>query len=97
MSGHDRHRSRRCGDLIKNLLSLSRTAPMNVQSTDMRAVIDRCLLLVRHQLDLAGIELQIKLAQDLPPVACDPAQIEQVLIALIMNSIDAMPRRQSLA
>ena len=84
--------SRRCGELIKNLLSLSRTAPMNVQSTDLHAVIDRCLLLVRHQLELGAIELQLKLAEDLPRVPCDPAQIEQVLIALIMNAIDAMPR-----
>ncbi len=51
--------SRRCGDLIKNLLTLSRTAPMNVQSTDLHAVIDRCLLLVRHQLELGGIQLQV--------------------------------------
>ena len=84
--------SRRCGDLIKNLLSLSRTAPMNVQSTDLREVIDRSLLLVRHQLEIGGIDLQLKLARDLPRVPCDPAQIEQVLLALIMNAIDAMPR-----
>jgi len=84
--------SRRCGDLIKNLLSLSRTALMNVQSTDLRAVIDRSLLLVRHQIQLGGIELQLKVAEDLPRVPCDPAQIEQVLLALIMNAIDAMPR-----
>ncbi|MGA9391779.1 MAG: ATP-binding protein [Candidatus Sulfotelmatobacter sp.] len=84
--------SRRCGELIKNLLSLSRTAPMNLQSTDLHAVVDRCLMLVRHQLDLGGVELQIKIADDLPLVPCDPAQIEQVLIALIMNAIDAMPR-----
>jgi two-component system, NtrC family, sensor kinase len=84
--------SRRCGELVKNLLSLSRIAPMNVQSTDLHAVIDRCLLLVRHQLELVGIELQLKLAEHLPRVPCDPAQIEQVLLALIMNAIDAMPR-----
>ena len=83
--------SRRCGDLIKNLLSLSRTAPMNVQSTDLNAVIDRCLLLVRHQLDLVGVELQLDLQSGLPLVPCDPAQIEQVILALIMNAIDAMP------
>jgi two-component system NtrC family sensor kinase len=83
--------SRRCGELIKNLLCLSRSAPMNVQSTDMNQVIDRCLMLVRHQLELVGIELQLKLADDLPRVRCDPEQIEQVLLALIMNAIDAMP------
>jgi two-component system, NtrC family, sensor kinase len=84
--------SRRCGDLIKNLLSLSRTSPMNVQSVDLHAVINRCLMLVRHQLELVGVELQLKLADDLPLVHCDPAQIEQVLLALTMNAIDAMPR-----
>ncbi|MGB8012575.1 MAG: ATP-binding protein [Terriglobales bacterium] len=88
--------SRRCGELIHNLLSLSRTAPMNVQSTDLNAVIDRCLLLVRHQLDLGGVELHVDLAKDIPMVPCDPAQLEQVFIALIMNAIDAMPRGGSL-
>jgi len=84
--------SRRCGDLVKNLLTLSRSAPMNVQSTDLHTVIDRCLLLVRHQLELAGIQLHLTLAKDLPHISCDPAQMEQVFLALIMNAIDAMPR-----
>ncbi len=84
--------SRRCGDLVKNLLTLSRTAPMNVQSTDLHAVIDRSLLLVRHQLELGGVQLQLNYAENLPFVPCDPAQIEQVLLVLIMNAIDAMPR-----
>src|SRR5271166_3371239 len=84
--------SRRCGDLIKNLLSLSRTAPMNIQSTDLHSVIDRCLMLVRHQLELGGIDLQLNLAEDLRRVPCDPEQIEQVLVALIMNAVDAMPQ-----
>jgi two-component system, NtrC family, sensor kinase len=84
--------SRRCGDLVKNLLTLSRTAPMNVQATDLRTVIDRCLLLIRHQLEQAGIQFQLNLADDLPRVPCDPAQMEQVFLALITNAIDAMPK-----
>ncbi|MGO9866051.1 MAG: sensor histidine kinase [Terriglobales bacterium] len=84
--------SRRCGDLIKNLLTLSRTAPMNVQFSDLHGLIDRCLMLVRHQLEMGGVELQLRRAENLPLVSCDPAQIEQVLLALIMNAIDAMPR-----
>jgi two-component system NtrC family sensor kinase len=67
-----------------------------VQSIDLHAVIDRSLLLVRSQLQHRGIELQVKLATGLPHVLCDPAQIEQVLLALIMNAIDAMPRGGSL-
>ena len=49
-------------------------------------------MLVRHQLELNAIELHLDLAPDLPRRACDPAQIEQVLLALIMNAIDAMPQ-----
>ena len=84
--------SRRCGDLVKNLLTFSRTAPMNVEPSDINAVFDRCTRLVQHQLELSGIQLHLELAKDLPPVLCDAAQIEQVVLALTMNAIDAMPR-----
>jgi two-component system, NtrC family, sensor kinase len=84
--------SRRCGELVKNLLTFSRTSPMNVEPADLNAVIDRCVRLVQHQMELTGIQLQSDLADDLPRVLCDPAQIEQVVLALIMNAIDAMPR-----
>ncbi|HZQ68654.1 MAG TPA: ATP-binding protein [Terriglobales bacterium] len=84
--------SRRCGDLVKNLLTFSRTAPINLQSSEINAVIDRSVRLVRHQLEMNGVQLQLDLASGLPMVQCDPAQIEQVLLALVMNAIDAMPR-----
>src|SRR5579862_5843040 len=84
--------SRRCGELVKNLLSLSRMAPMNLEFIPLQVVIDRCLLLVRHPLEMAGVQLQVQLAEDLPPLQCDPAQIEQVLLALITNAMDAMPQ-----
>jgi two-component system NtrC family sensor kinase len=84
--------SRRCGDLVKNLLSFSRTSPMNVQSTDIEQVLQRCVLLVRPNLDHSAIQLQLKLAQGLPRIQCDPAQIEQVMLALMVNAIDAMPK-----
>jgi len=84
--------SRRCGDLVKNLLTFSRTTPMNLQKTNLNQVIDRSLRLVQHQFDLAGIQVQQHLDPDLPAVQCDAAQIEQVLLALIMNAMDAMPQ-----
>ena len=84
--------SRRCGDLVKNLLMFSRSTPMNLQPTDLNQVIDRSLRLVQHQLDLAGIQVAQQLEAGLPLVHCDAAQIEQVLLALIMNAMDAMPQ-----
>ena len=84
--------SRRCGDLVKNLLTFSRTTPMNLQATNLNLVVDRTLRLVQHQLDLAGIQVQLQLDPDLPSVLCDAAQIEQVILALVMNALDAMPQ-----
>lgn len=84
--------SRRCGDLVKNLLTFSRTTPMNLQPTDLNQVMERSLRLVQHQLDLSSVHVQPQLDSNLPLVQCDAAQIEQVLLALIMNAIDAMPQ-----
>ncbi|MGC2475387.1 MAG: ATP-binding protein [Candidatus Sulfotelmatobacter sp.] len=84
--------SRRCGDLVKNLLTFSRTTPMNLQPTNLNQIIDQSLRLIQHQVDLAGIQVQPQLDADLPPVLCDGAQIEQVLLALMVNAMDAMPQ-----
>jgi two-component system, NtrC family, sensor kinase len=84
--------SRRCGDLVKNLLTFSRSAPMNAEPTDLNLVIDRCVRLVQHQLELGAIQLHTDLGSSLPKVHGDPSQIEQVVLALVMNAIDAMPR-----
>jgi signal transduction histidine kinase len=47
---------------------------------------------VQHKLQLAGIQLHLELQPDLPPVFCDLAQVEQLLLALTINAIEAMPR-----
>jgi len=83
--------SRRCGELVKNLLQFSRTSPLNMERSDLNVVIERCIRLVQHKIDLQGIQLQAGIASDLPLVYCDAAQIEQVILALMMNAIDAMP------
>jgi two-component system, NtrC family, sensor kinase len=83
--------SRRCGEIVKNLLVFARAAPMNPHLSDLNAVLDRCLRLVQHQLDIAGIQARLDLDRTLPAVLCDVAHIEQALLALMMNSIEAMP------
>ena len=88
--------SKRCGELVHNLLSFSRVSPMNLAWCDLNQVIDRCTRLVQHKLDLGGIQLNLDLAAELPSAHCDPAQIEQVVLALVINSIDAMPQEGNL-
>jgi len=84
--------SKRCGELVKNLLSFSRVTPMNLEWCELNQVIDRCIRLVQHKMDMATIQLNLALGEDLPHVRCDPNQIEQVVLAMVINSIDAMPQ-----
>lgn len=83
--------SKRCGDLVKNLLTFSRTSPLNLQPTNLNEAVNRSLLLMQHKLEMNGVQVQTNLA-DLPMVSADAAQMEQVLLVLIVNAADAMPR-----
>jgi len=84
--------SKRCGELVKNLLSFSRITPMNLEWCELNQVIDRCIRLVQHKMDMATIQLNLALGEELPHVRCDPNQIEQVVLAMVINAIDAMPQ-----
>jgi two-component system NtrC family sensor kinase len=81
--------SRRCGEIVRNLLMFSRAAPMRLERLSLNAVIERCANLVQHQTELANSRLQLHLDKELPTMQCDPGQIEQVVLALVMNAIDA--------
>lgn len=83
--------SRRCGEIVKNLMTFARPTSMNREPADLNSLIDRCVRLVQHQLELKNIELHQELERELPLVRCDAGQIEQVVLALVMNAIDAMP------
>lgn len=83
--------SRRCGDLVKNLLSFSRTNPINLEWIQVNPIVDRVVKLAAHKLEMAGIQIHVDATEDLPVVRADAAQMEQVLLALTMNAIDAMP------
>ncbi len=84
--------SKRCGELVKSLLTFSRNAPLNIQRSNINAVVERCVRLVKPKAEISGVEIQSALDPGLPLVQCDPAQIEQVMLALVMNAFDAMPR-----
>lgn len=83
--------SRRCGDLVKNLLSFSRNNPINLEWIQINPIVDRVVKLAAHKLEMASIQVHVETGSDLPVVRADAAQIEQVLLALTMNAIDAMP------
>jgi two-component system NtrC family sensor kinase len=84
--------SKRCGDLVKNLLTFSRQAPSHREPNDLNTVVDRAVSLVKHKLEMQNIELVETLAPGLPPVACDANQIQQVILTLLVNASEAMPK-----
>ncbi|HSP15759.1 MAG TPA: ATP-binding protein [Thermoanaerobaculia bacterium] len=88
--------SRRCGEIVRNLLTFARVAPMNVTDFDINYIIKQCVKLVEHKLELGNITPDLKLDPDLPLLRGDSGQIEQLLLALVMNAIEAMPHEGNL-
>ena len=83
--------SKRCGEIMKNLLAFARQAPPRKQPQALNVLVGRALTLVRHQAELAGVELAQDFAPDLPPCLCDADQVQQVILVLLVNALEAMP------
>jgi two-component system NtrC family sensor kinase len=81
--------ARRCGDIVRNLLLFSRSSSADFAPCEIPPLIQRCIMLVRHQAELGEIRLDVHTAADLPEVDCDAAQIQQMILALLMNAIEA--------
>ncbi len=81
--------AQRCGNIVKNLLLFSRQGGATFQSIQLKTIIDRCILLLNHHAQMRQISLGSDVVDE-SAVECDPNQIQQTLIALIMNAIEAM-------
>ena len=88
--------SRRCGDIVRSLLTFARVQPLNISDFDLNAIVAVTIKLVEHKLDLGNIVPRLELAPDLPLLRGDAGQIEQMLLAIVMNAIEAMPREGNL-
>jgi two-component system, NtrC family, sensor kinase len=83
--------SRRCGDLMRNLLAFARKSPSQREPNDLNELVLHGLALVRHQMELRAIGLKTNLLAGLPLVLCDAGQIRQVVLAILVNATEAMP------
>jgi signal transduction histidine kinase len=81
----------RCKKIISALLEFSRARAPEKRLTDLNALADKAAELVRHQMKLKQITLSLRLQPELPPLHADDGQLRQVLIALLMNALDATP------
>jgi two-component system cell cycle sensor histidine kinase/response regulator CckA len=82
--------SERAASLTRKLLVFSRKQVQETQVLKLNTVISELDKMLRRLIG-EDIDLSIELAPDLLPVKADPAQIEQVIMNLVVNARDAMP------
>jgi PAS domain S-box-containing protein len=83
--------TRRCQRIIQELLQFARPRNADLCPTDVKQAIDKTVNMVTNRLYKQKIELNALIDKDLPLISADPQQLEQVLVNLFLNAIDAMP------
>jgi signal transduction histidine kinase len=81
--------SDRAAEVVSSVRAMFKKDSKERVAVDINKLIRVVLELVRVELQKNGVELQTELS-DLPPVECDPVQLQQVVLNLIMNAIEAM-------
>ncbi len=76
---------------LEALLSYAKQTKLECCPTDINSIIERILLFIRQQPDMESIKVTSRLDRELPEVVVDAKQIEQVLLNLIINAVQAMP------
>lgn len=82
--------ARRAGDVVSRLRSLARRGELSRSQQDLEGLLASVLQLFEHELKQSGVELQTHCEPGLPLLTVDDIQIQQVLVNLIKNSIDAV-------
>jgi len=75
---------------IKNLLDFSRPKEQHLASQSINEVVQKALGLVQNMLAISNLRAQLALADSLPNLLLDEHQIQQVLVNMMINAIQAM-------
>ncbi|MBI2567195.1 MAG: PAS domain-containing protein [Candidatus Schekmanbacteria bacterium] len=81
----------RVAQIARGLLSFSRPAHQIPEPIELQAPVGHAVLLIRQQAESLGITVALDVDRSLPPVRANAADIEQILLNLLLNAIDAMP------
>ncbi|MBK8259473.1 MAG: response regulator [Polyangiaceae bacterium] len=81
--------ARRASELSQRLLAYSGTAKIEKRNLDLSTQV-RDLILLLHAAIPNAIELNLNLAADLPPIAGDVPQIQQLIMNLVVNAAEAI-------
>jgi PAS domain S-box-containing protein len=83
---------RRASEVISRVRGLLKREEPSHRLLRINKLIREVLALIRNDSHIDGIPIHVELAPDLPPVAGDPVQLQQVLLNLIRNAADAMDK-----
>jgi two-component system NtrC family sensor kinase len=84
--------TKRCGDIVKNLLLFARKTSGEFHEEHLNKIIDNSVQVIDHSLKMKELILVKELDQENDLIQCDAGGIQQVLVALIVNSIEATSR-----
>jgi len=76
---------------IRRILEFCRTEPVEGGVADARDIANRAVKLLEWRLVGKQITVTVRITEDLPLIAADPKQFEQMMINLVMNACDASP------
>ena len=86
--------SYRASDVISRVRTLVKKAPARNDLVDLNEVIVEVLALAQNEARRAGVDLKRELVSDLPPVRGDRVQLQQVILNLIINGLEAMAKNK---
>ena len=81
---------RRASDVVSGLRSLVRNAQLRVSAVPINDAIEEILFLSKRDVERAGVTLSSDLDRSIPDVEGDFVQLQQVILNLVRNAIDAM-------
>jgi two-component system NtrC family sensor kinase len=84
--------TKRCGDIVKNLLQFARQTHGSVERVHLNDIVKLSARIIEHSARMKEIELKTELAPGDDHVECDPGAIQQILVALIVNSVESSPK-----
>ena len=87
----------RCKRIVEGLLDYSRPKQAAKSTVEVNAVVEQTLFLLKHHERFKRLEVTRDLAADLPPIQANAEQLIQVFMALMLNAMDAMEARGTLA
>lgn len=80
----------RASEVIRRIRALAKKTEIEVIPLDINQVVRETVALVRRELAIHAVSVRMELASDLPRICGDRIQLQQVLINLVMNGIEAM-------